>query len=139
MKIVLSAAQVQEIVHAHVQANCPGMEINPGFVEMYYGRDEYDSPQFEGYSFFFAPKKSKYEEIKAMIANDLPRDNKIYSIKKVRDLSRTFTTEEKKTFPAVKYGAYDYSPLEGNDVFGLAYTKVLVENIWAATPAPCPF
>jgi len=141
MKISLTAAQVHNLILAHVQANCPGMEIYPGTVEMIYGRDQYEEPLFGGFSFSFAPKKNKYEEIKAMIANELPRDNKIYTIKTVRDLSRTFTLEEKKTFPITKgYGeAYEYSPMDGSDVFGLAYTKFLVETIWAATPAPAAF
>ncbi len=140
MKIKLTAAQVHDIILAHVQANCPGMEIHPGQVDMFYGRDQYEEPMFDGFSFSFAPKKSKYEEIKNLIANELPRDNRIYSIKTVRNLSRSFTLEEKKTFPVVNgYSGYKYSPMDAADVFGLAYTKFLLENIWAATPAPCPF
>lgn len=140
MKITLTAAQVQEIIHAHVQTNCPGMEIYPGTVEMIYGRDQYEEPLFGGFSFSFAAKKSKLEEIKNLIANELPRDNKIYSIKTVRDLSRSFTLEEKKSFPVVDgYSGDKHSPLDTADVFGLAYTKFLVESIWAATPAPLPF
>lgn len=140
MKIVITPLQIEEIIRAHVAANCPGTEIFPGTAEIDYGRDQYDSPVFAGYSFSFAPKKNKFEEMKELIANELPRNNKIQSIKTVRDLSRAFTLEEKQVFPTLKgESGYTYSPLDSSDVFGLAYTKFLVENIWAATPAPCPF
>lgn len=140
MKIVITPFQIEEIIRAHVAANCPGTEIFLGTAEIDYGRDQYGSPVFAGYSFSFAPKKSKFEEIKNLIANELPRDNKIYSIKTVRDLSRGFTLEEKKTFPSLKYVSGEiHNPTDSADVFGLAYTKTLVENIWGVTPAPLPF
>ena len=136
MKIKLTAAQVHDIILAHVQANCPGMEIHPGQIDTFYVQDQYDEPMFDGFSFSFSPKKNKYEEVCAMVAA-MDRSNTIPAIKDVRTMSRDFTAEEYATFPNKVKDAWgnQAEKTSAGDFFGLAYSKALVESIWAANPS----
>ena len=130
MKIKLTAAQVERIIHAHVQANLPGVQVHIGFAEIEPGHQEWDSPYFAGFSFSFEPKKNKYEEMKEKIAG-MDQSNLVLAVKQIRDLSRNFSPEEKIAFPTFKSeSGYPYSPTDDREVFGLAYTKHLVQSVW---------
>ncbi len=138
MKITLTHAEVEEIIRRHVQATLPGsVKVCKGRAEMYYGRDEYESPEFNGFSFEYEKEKTKYEQAREFVAAQ-PRDNKIQAIKAFRD---RFNGAGYDSFPRLKDGRLGASSmyLYPTADFGLHYSKVFVEQTWAEIPDEVDF
>lgn len=135
MKIILTHAEVEEIVRRHVQATLPGsVKVCKGHAEMYYGRDEYESPEFNGFSFEYEKEKTKYEQARAFVAG-LPRDNKIPAIKAFRE---RFNGEGFETFPRLTDGITK-TVVMPSATFGLHYSKLFVEQTWVEIPDEVDF